>query len=254
MTCPRRESRSASRVSPFLDALREGRIKVDGNTVLVIDEAAQLSPRQFVQMQRLWLEYRITIRAMGDREQCQAIEAASAAEIIARTLPEKAFPKLTETIRQRTPEQREIAIMFRNADAAQALARKRALGLAQLVGGDYEQVVARIADRFLIRRDEGIQKGWKKGVAVLALTNQDAGEISQAVRERLRDRGEIQRREVVYEAIDQRGRQYDLPVAIGDKHRLFKRTSAKIDGRYEPIGTTTATSSRSWDGARTASS
>ena len=41
---------------------------------------------------------------------------------------------------------------------------------------------------------------------------------------------------MVYQAIDQRGRQYDLPVAIGDKHRLFKRTSAKINGRYEPIG------------------
>ena len=223
-------------LSPFLDGIRDGRIEVDGNTVLVVDEMAQLSPRQFVQLQRLWLEHGTTIRSMGDREQCQSIEAASAAEIIARELPEAALPRIMETIRQRTPEQREIATLFREGKAEEALKRKRALGAAQLVGGDYDQVVARIADRFIVRRDEGVAKGWTKGVAISALTNQDAAEISKAVRERLKARGEIAAGEVVYQAVDNRGRRYDLPVAIGDRHRLFRRTSAAINGHYEPIG------------------
>ncbi len=121
-------SPSASPSRRSSTAFATGRIKVDGNTVLVVDEMAQLSPRQFVELQRLWLEHGTTIRSMGDREQCQSIEAASAAEIIARELPEAALPRIMETIRQRTPEQREIATLFREGKAEEALKRKRALG------------------------------------------------------------------------------------------------------------------------------
>lgn len=53
-------------------------------------------------------------------------------------------------------------------------------------------------------------------------------DLSRAVRERLRARGEIGREEIVRAAIDQRGETYDLPLSVGDRLRLFRRTSVKV--------------------------
>jgi hypothetical protein len=180
---------------------------------------------------------------MGDRLQCQAIEAASAAEIIARphfngqtVLPKQALPTITETVRQNTPERRQNATRFRKGQAAEALDFKRKNGTARFIEGDYNQVAARMANRYLELRDLASEKGWIKGVAIYTLTNADAAAISQHVRERLQARGEIETVETLYRAIDNRGAHYDLPVAIGDRHRLFKKTHGFVGGKFASVG------------------
>ncbi len=223
-------------VHPFLAGVQSGDIKVDRNTVLVIDEAAQLGPRQFLEMMKLWRDTGCIIRGLGDAEQCQAIEASSAIEIMVRNMPEEAAPQLLATVRQKTARAREIATLFRDGEAAQALDMKIADGHAHLIGGDYDQVVARIAAFYVERRDALREKGSKRGVTVTALTNADAAEISRAIRGILRDRGEIAGAETVYQAINNRGETYDLPVAAGDKFRLYKKTFAQIDGKRGFIG------------------
>ena len=52
----------------------------------------------------------------------------------------------------------------------------------------------------------------------------------------MRQRGELGTDEVVYQAVDQRGEQYELPIAAGDRVRLFAKTWAKIDGKGGWIG------------------
>jgi len=209
---------------------------VDRNTVLVIDEAAQLGPRQFLEMMKLWRDTGCIIRGLGDAEQCQAIEASSAIEIMVRNMPDEALPQLLATVRQKTARAREIATLFRDGEAAQALDMKVADGHARLIGGDYDQVVGRIAAFYVERRDALREKGSKRGVTVTALTNADAAEISRAIRGILRDRGEIAGAETVYQAVNNRGETYDLPVAGGDKFRLYKKTFAQIDGKRGFIG------------------
>jgi len=117
---------------------------------------------------------------------------------------------------------------------------KREDGTARLVGGDHDQVVAAIADLYLSRRDMLRASGAKKGITISALTNQDAAEISKAIREKLKKRGEIASDEIVYEAIAPRGSQssvhFDLPIATGDHLRLYRRTWATIDGTGGAIG------------------
>ncbi len=223
-------------MQPFLAGVRSGDIEVDRNTVLVVDEAAQIGPRQFLELLKLWRDTGCVIRALGDREQCQAIEASSAVEIMARVLPSEALPELLATVRQKGERAREIAGLFRQGRAAEALDRKREDGTAMLVGGDYDQVVDRIASFYLERRDALREAGSKRGVTVSALTNADAAEISKAIRERLKARGEVGTDEAIYAAIDSRGEQYDLPVATGDRFRLYKKTAATIDGRRGFIG------------------
>ena len=120
--------------------------------------------------------------------------------------------------------------MFRTTQAKEALDRKRKAGTAQFIGGDYDQVVSRIADFYLQRRDLLAAARSKKGITVSALTNADAAAISSAVRARLKARGEIGQDEVTYEAIDQRGERYDLAIAAGDKVAVLSSNDALAFG------------------------
>ena len=223
-------------LSPLLKMIESGEFKAGRNTVLVLDEASQIGPRPMLKLLELQARTGMTIKMLGDREQAQSIEAGDTIEILRRALPAQAMPHLLTTMRQATERGREIAGLFRAGNAAQALAMKREDGHAMLVGGDREQVVGRIADLYIARRDVLRATGSKRGITVTAPTNDDAAEISQAVRTRLKQRGEIAAAEMVYKAIDQRGQTYDLAIAEGDKLRLFRRTWGAVDGKGQEIG------------------
>ena len=228
--------RTTYAVAPFLDAVQRGEIRVGRGTVLAIDEVSQVGPRQFLALLELQQATGCTIKALGDPEQCQAIEAGDTMEILRRVLPKTAMPELLSTVRQETQRARCIAGLFREGKAAEALALKRTDGTAMLVGGDEEQVIGRIADHYLARRDALRAAGAKRGVTVSAPTNVDAAAISGAIRERLRARGELGPDEIVRPAIDPRGAPYDLPIAIGDRLRLFRKTWGTVEGRRAHLG------------------
>jgi energy-coupling factor transporter ATP-binding protein EcfA2 len=241
---------------PFLRSIEDGTVQLTRNTVLVIDEVSQVAPRPFLRLLELQAEHGFTIKALGDREQCQAIEAGDTIEILRSVLPKAALPELLTTVRQETGRGREIANLFRGKpldddasleerqeqrlkEVKQALRMKRDDGTALLIGGDQDQVVDRIADLYMERRDILRAAGGraaKLGVTISALTNEDAADISRAVRTRLKARGEIGDDERVFLAVDQRGETYSLPLATGDRVRLFRKTAARVDGARGFIG------------------
>ena len=223
-------------LAPLLKMIESGDFHADRNTVLVLDEASQIGPRPMVKLLELQARTGMTIKMLGDREQAQAIEAGDTIEILRRALPPEAMPALLTTMRQATKRGQEIAGLFRGGKAAEALEMKRQDGHALMVGGDREQVIAQIADLYIERRDILRASGSKRGVTISAPTNDDVAEISQAVRARLKQRGEVAAEEVVYRAVDQRGQTYDLAIAAGDKLRLFRRTWGAVDGKQYEIG------------------
>ena len=223
-------------VSTLLSMIERGEFQATQNTVLVLDEVSQIGPRPLLKLLELQARTGMTIKMLGDREQAQAIEAGDSIEILRRALPPEALPELLSTIRQRTRRGREIASLFREGVAENALAMKRADGHARLLGGDRDQVVAQIADLYIARRDVLLGSGSRGGITISAPTNDDVAEISQAIRRRLQERGEIAAEEVMYRAIDQRGQEYDLALAAGDRVRLFRRTWGVIDGREQQVG------------------
>ncbi|MGH6991488.1 MAG: AAA family ATPase, partial [Stellaceae bacterium] len=164
----------------FLRRVQEGKIQLSENTVLVIDEISQIAPRPFLKLLELQERHGFAIKGLGDREQVQAIEAGDTIEILRRVLPKASFPTLLTTIRQETARGREIAGLFRAGKAADALAMRRADGTAMLVGGDQGQVVDRIAELYIQRRDMLLGSGDRRGITISALTNADAADISQA--------------------------------------------------------------------------
>jgi len=223
-------------IEPFLRSVDDGSVNLSRNTVLVIDEVSQIAPRPMLRLLELQAQHGFAIKGLGDQDQCQAIEAGDTIEIMRRVLPKEAMPELLTTVRQATKRSREIAGLFREARAAEALAMKRQDGTAQLIGGDQDQVVQRIADFYIERRDTLRANGAKRGVTISALTNEDAGDISRAIRTRMKERGELGLEERELAAIDQRGVTYDLQLAPGDKVRLFRKTATTINGKHGYIG------------------
>ena len=231
-------------MTPLLAAIKSGEFEPTRNTVLVIDEVSQVGPRAMLTLLEVRARTGMTIKALGDREQAQAIEAGDSIELLRRALPLTERPELLSTVRQAFKEDRHIVNLFReNLDeyksrAAEALELKRERDpqAVQMLGGDGDQVVEQIADFYMRRRDALAAGGSKRGITITALTNDDAADISRAIRERMRERGELGRQEVVYQAMDQRGETYDLPIATGDRVRLFQKTWAKIDGKGGWIG------------------
>ncbi len=240
-------------LQPMLAAIESGEFQPTRNTVLVIDEVSQVGPRPMLALLELQARTGMTIKALGDREQAQAIEAGDTIEIMRRALPKEALPELLSTVRQETERGRVIAGLFRGTDlgpyatlkqrqehrigeVTTALNMKRHDGTAMLAGGDHDQVVGRIADLYMQRLDHLEASGTGRTVTVSVPTNEDAADVSRAIRTRLKARGRIGADEVTYKAIDQRGETYDLPVATGDRLRLYRRTWARIDGRGGSIG------------------
>ena len=223
-------------LEPLLAMLAAGDLKPTRNTVLVIDEISQIGPRPLLKLLEIQAKTGMTVKMLGDREQAQAIEAGDSIELLRRALPPEALPELLTTIRQSTKRGREIAGLFRDGNAEDALLLKRADGHAKLFGGDRDQVVAQIADHYISRRDILLASGSTRGITISAPTNEDAADISLAIRRRLKERGEIAAYERIYDAVDQNGREYSLPLATGDRVRLYRRTWGEIDGRTKQIG------------------
>ena len=226
-------------LEPLLRAIDSGEFRPTRNTVLLIDEVGQIGPRPMLKLLDLQAKTGMTVRTLGDREQAQAIEAGDAIDLLQRTIPKSAQVELLSTVRQTMRRGRKIAGLFRDARAADALEMKREDGTALLVGGDQDQVVEQIADLYIARRDALTAAGARRGITVSAMTNEDAADISRAIRGRLKRRGEIEDDEAVYQAIAPRGRDhhlFDLPIATGDRLRLYRRTWAQIDGKGGAIG------------------
>jgi hypothetical protein len=227
-------------VDPFLKALDSGDILPTQNTIVVIDEVSQVGPKSMLRLLKTQAATGMTIKAIGDREQAQSIDAGDTIEILRRALPAAALPELLSTVRQRAARNRKIATLFRDGKAGEALAMKREDGTALLLGGDEDQAAGAIADFFLQRRDMLRASGTKKTITITAPTNEEVALISMAIRDRLKERGEIGSDETLYKAIAPRGPTssiaFNLPIATGDHVRLFRRTKALINEREGTIG------------------
>jgi len=187
----------------------------------------------------LQAETGMTIKMLGDREQVQSIEAGDTIELLRRVLPKLSMPEVLTAVRQKSARDRAIAALFRSGEAARAFSMKRDDSTAELVDGDYDQVVQKIADLYIERSDALAAQDPALGVTITALTNAEAGDISLAVRDRLKARGQIGADEAVYKAVLYRGEKpefFNLPIATGDRLRLYRKTSVEVDGKRISLG------------------
>ena len=145
------EARRAA-MSVFLQRARASKLALDRDSVVVVDELALLGTRQLLDLLRLQEQHRFQLVAVGDPKQCQSVEAGPVVELLRRALGPNAIPEILTTVRQQTERERAASLLFRDGQAAEALALKREDGTARLVAGDYHQAVAGIAELWQERR------------------------------------------------------------------------------------------------------
>lgn len=229
------EQDNRAALAAFLSRAKRGTIKLDEKSVVVVDELGLIGTRQALDLLRLQRDHGFKLVAVGDERQCQAIEAGPVIELMRRALGKEAVPEILTTIRQKTEREREISGLFRDGKAGMALGMKREDGTVHLVPGGYREAVERVADLWQERRDANAHDP-NFTISISAPSNADAREISAVLRARRQSKGEVSSDKFIISATDQHGAKYNLPLAVGDRVRLFDRVAASFGERGGIIG------------------
>ena len=214
--------------SVLIDAIKSGHETVDRNTVVAVDELGLLGTRQGLELLRLQEKHGFSVVAIGDDKQAEAPSAGAIIDLARRALGAEQIPEIMTTRRQQTEREQKIAGLFREGRAAEALEMKRSDGTAEMAFGGYEGVLRRIAAIYAERLQE---TGTAPSISVP--TNQDAHRVSEAVRAGRREMGLLGSDLMTLSATDGE-RNYRMPIAKGDRVRLFRSTRAV--GRGGTIG------------------
>ena len=226
---------SAMAIAALLARGEADKLNLGPRTVVIVDELSQVGTAQALSLLRLQAKHGFSIVAIGDDKQAQAIEAGSTIALLRKALGTEAVPELESTVRQLRDRDKETSLLFRQGRADEAITRLREDGHTVLVQGGHRHAVEAVADLWEARqRANAGRDGYT--LTVSAPTNSDARAISTAIRDRRRRAGEIGADQVKLRATDQNGVNFELPLAAGDRVRLFARTNASIQSRASPIG------------------
>jgi hypothetical protein len=223
------EKENIRAVASFLKGIEAKTIQLTRNSVVVVDEIGLLGTRQLNDILAVQKKTKFQLVMIGDPKQMQAVEAGPVIDLLRRALGPENVPELGRSVRQKGAEERETTLMFRNGQTAEALDRKAANNTLHIAPGGYREAIAHVATLWQQRRDENRDR-LDFTITVSAPTNTEAHDISVAIRARRREMGEIGADKIIVQATDGEGvRTYDLPLAEGDRVRLFARTNAKFE-------------------------
>ena len=211
-------------IEAFIRRVEAGQHKLDRNTVILADEVSMIGVRQQLALARLARETGAQLVEIGDPRQCQAVETP-AIDLLAKAIGDEAIPKLLTSIRQQTARGREVAAMFRDGRAVEAVSAMREDGQVHLVAGGVAPVIQRTTDLWRRLTDANAANP-DYSLLVMTPTNAQAREVGMAIRANRRGAGEIAPEDgAVLKAMDPNSQEtFDLPVAVGDKLRMFART------------------------------
>jgi hypothetical protein len=223
-------AKNARAVESFLKSVERGRIQLDAKSVVVVDELGLLGTRQLNDLLRVQKQHGFQIAGIGDPKQMQSVEAGAVVDLLRRALGEKAVPVLETSVRQVEKEERETTLMFRNGETEAAVQRKVENGTLRVTAGGYDEAVRSIVALWQERRETNADRQ-NYTISISAPTNHDAHQVSVAIRAKRRELGEIGADQITVPAVSQGGtnaRTYELPLAEGDRVRLFERTNARF--------------------------
>lgn len=194
---------------------KSGKPFMDAKTVLIVDEAGQLSSRQMLKVLQSTENAQAKVILTGDQRQLQAIGAGPGLRLVAE---QTGVARIDTIIRQRQAWAREAV-------------ENLSLGRADKAIEAFEK---RDAMEWCENGKEAVQKAisdWKafkavnteKTVMVMAKANKQVQELNAEMREHLREKGHIRGEDRIIKVADNSGRAYDLPIAVGDQIMFKKR-------------------------------
>jgi hypothetical protein len=221
----------ARAISVFMHDVKNAKVELDHKSVVVVDELSLLGTRQGLDLLRLRDKHDFQLVMIGDDKQCQSISAGPLIDLARKALGSEKIPEILTTVRQKLERERTIAGLFRDGEAGRALEMKREDKTVELVQGGQRQAAQRVADLVSDRIKENAANP-KYSITVSAPTNADAHQLSISIREKRRELGLIDRKDLVTIKAAGAGERttYDMKLAVGDKVRLFKNVSP-VKGR-----------------------
>jgi hypothetical protein len=212
------DHKDVAAVSVFLNRVNKDRITLNSNSVVIVDELSQVSRTDMLQLLKLQQTHGFTMLAIGDPKQIGSIDAPIM-DLLVETLGDK-VPQILTSVRQKTEREQEIASLFRDGRAGEAIGMKRDDGTAELVAGGRLPTIQRVAAKWMELTQADPTLTPSIGVA----TNRDAHDIGVAVRKQLQDAGNIGPDKIDLQVM-MRGEDglQKMSLAQGDKVRVFNR-------------------------------
>ena len=212
------ERKDTAAVSVFLSREAKGRIQLNSNSVVIIDELSQVGRGDMLQLMKLQHKHNFTMLAIGDPKQTGSIDAP-VIDLLIDTLGDK-VPQILTSVRQTTEREREIAGLFREGRAGEAISMKIEDGTARLVAGGRGPTIERVASEWVARTTADPTLVPSIGVA----SNRDTHDIGVAVRQKLQEAGRVGPDQVSVPVL-LRGEPgiHQLPLGEGDRVRVFHR-------------------------------
>ena len=170
------------------------------------------------------------IVAIGDPKQMQSVEAGAVIDLLRRALGESAIPTLKRRCARCEQEERETTLMFRNGETAAAVQRKPENGTLRVIAGRLRGGRQSVVDLWQQRREANAERdGFPSRSARRPTTTPTRSALPSGAKRR--ELGEIGADRITVPATSGAGagaRTYDLPLAEGDRVRLFERTNARF--------------------------
>lgn len=206
----------------LLARCESGKIALDRDTVLLVDEAGQIGSWVMHALVKLVCEHGGKIIVVGDRNQLQSIAAGPAMQIMARSME----PVRIETVmRQRDVFARDAAAAVSKGNAAHALATYKKRGLVTTARGGRSTIVSAVDAWFDAQARSPVARH-----LLIAKSNSAVRALNVEIRKRWRDSGHIRGDEFIIPAGDASGKSYRLGLALGDRIRFGIRMDTIGDG------------------------
>ncbi|SEG69601.1 TrwC relaxase [Methylobacterium sp. 190mf] len=213
-------------VAALLARVRSGALQLGPEDVLLLDEVSLASARDAVALLEMREASGCQLVAIGDPLQGRSVEAGGVIGLLTRAL-DGAVAEVSTTVRQRATQERALAGLARAGRAADVVDTLREEGRARLAPGTRADAATAAAGLWW----ERVQAVGEDRVLMVAPTQADARAVAEAMRRRRQAEGTRGPEVACLDAVDQAGAVFELPVALGDKIRLFRRTYGRGAGR-----------------------
>jgi len=192
-----------------------GKPFLDDKSVLIVDEAGQLSSRQMLKVLSAAEKAGAKVILTGDHRQLQAIGAGPGLRLVAE---QTGVVRIDTIVRQKEAWARKAIEELSLGRADMAIAAFEQKGALKWCVDGEDAVKSAVSDWKEFKTDNP-----EKTALVIAKTNKQVYELNDEIRAHLREAGKLHGEDYQAKVIDSSGRTSNLKIAVGDQIMFKKR-------------------------------
>lgn len=211
------ESRNLAKLNADIE---NGKTTLDDKTVIVLDEAGMTDSREMAKLTEKADEVGAKVILVGDHKQLQPVGAGETFRHVAEAI---GSARLEDNQRQRNEWERGAVKEMSQGEAGAALAKYEKNDRVSI-----EKTHLKAVDEIAQRQVENIKEVGAEKTVAIAGTNQTVNQVNEAIREKLKEGGELQDAKTL-STQGNKGQKQEIELAQGD--RVLIKAGDK-DGRF----------------------